>query len=98
VSGLLDVSSYGYKTEVTINDVEQKATVNKSYSGLIERGLRKGKNTVMICFTKTDDKTVFTPGVTIRSVTPGRQTKEVFKYEPKDTIEGTHTFTFMVGE
>ena len=98
ISGMLDVSSYGYTTEVTINEVEHKAILNKSYSGLIEKGLRRGTNSVVIRFTKTDDKTVFTPGVTIRSVTPDRQTKEVFKYEPKDTIEGTHTFAFMVGE
>jgi hypothetical protein len=57
ISGLLDVSSYGYRTEVTLNEVEQKATLNKSYSGLIEKGLRKGKNSVVIRFIKTDDKT-----------------------------------------
>jgi hypothetical protein len=98
ISGLLDVSSYGYKTEVTINEVEQRATLNKSYSGLIEKGLRKGKNSVVIRFTKTDDKTAFKPDVTIRRVTNERKSKEVFKYEPKDNIEGTHTFTFTVDE
>ena len=98
ISGLLDVSSHGYKTEITINEVEQVATLNNSYSGLIEKGLRKGKNSIVIRFTKTDDNTAFTPGVTIRSVTNAGKSKEVFKYEPKDAIEGTHTFTFTADE
>jgi len=59
------VSSCCYKTEVAINEVEQRATLNKSYYGLIEKGLRKGKNSIVIRFTKTDDKTAFKPGVTI---------------------------------
>ncbi len=96
ISGVLDVSSYGYKTEVTINEVGQKATLNGSYSGLIEKGLRKGRNSVVIRFTKIDDKTAFKPGVTIRRATNDRKSKEVFKYEPKDNIEGAHTFTFTV--
>jgi hypothetical protein len=52
----------------------------------------------VIRFTKTDDNTAFTPGVTIRSVTNAGKSKEVFKYEPKDAIEGTHTFTFTADE
>jgi hypothetical protein len=98
ISGLLDVSSHGYKTEITINEVEQEATQNKSYSGLLEKGLRKGKNSIVIRFTKTDKETAFKPGVTIRSVTNDGKSKEVFKYEPKDAIEGTHTFTFTADE
>ena len=94
ISGLLNVSSYGYKTEITINEQEPVTALNKSYSGLIEKGLRKGKNSIVIRFTKTDDTTAFKPGVTIQSVTNDREAKEVFKYEPKDAIDGTHTFTF----
>jgi hypothetical protein len=94
ISGLLNVSSYGYKTEITINEVEQVAVLNKSYSGLIEKGLRKGTNSIMIRFTKTDDQTAFKPSVMIQGVTNDSKSKEVFKFEPKDAIEGTHTFTF----
>ena len=94
ISGLLNVSSYGYKTEITINGVEQGAILNKSYSGLIEKGLRKGTNSIVIRFTKTDDQTAFKPSVMIQGVTNNRESKEVFKFEPKDAIEGTHTFTF----
>jgi integrase len=82
-------------------DTKQKSRsmkLNKSYSGLLEKGLRKGKNSIVIRFTKTDDQTAFKPGVTIRSVTNDHKSKEVFKYEPKDAIEGTHTFTFTAGE
>jgi hypothetical protein len=96
ISGSLDVFSYGYKTEVTINEDEQKTTVNKSYSGLIKGGLRKGKNTIVIGFTKLDGKAAPTPGVTVQRFFDDRDAKEVFKYEPKDNIEGTHTLTFTV--
>jgi phosphotransferase system HPr-like phosphotransfer protein len=75
---MLDVSSYGYKAEITINEVEQEEALNKSYSGLLEKGLRKGKNSIVIRFTKTDDQTAFKPGVTIRSVTNDHKSKPNF--------------------
>lgn len=98
ISGQLNVSSYGYKTEVAINEGEQKTILNKSYAGLIEKGLRKGRNSIVVRFTKIDDKTLFKPDLTIRRLTNDRKLQEVFKYEPKENIEGTHTFTFTVDE
>lgn len=98
ISGLLDVSSYGYKTEVTINEGEKEITVNADSSRLIERGLRKGKNRIVIGFTNIDAKAAFKPGVTVRRVLNDNQLKEIFKYEPKDHMEGTHRFAFTVDE
>lgn len=98
ISAVLDVSSTGYKTELTINEVEESAILNKSYLGLIKKGLRKGRNSIVIRFTKTDVTTSFKPGVTVRMVTGNRKFKEVFKYEPKDAIDGIHTFSFMAGQ
>lgn len=97
VAGFLDVVSYGYKTQVTINDVEQQTTVDESYSGLITGGIRKGTNSMVVVFTQTK-KMLTSPKVKIRRVLANHKTEESFKYEPKENIEGKHVLTFTINE
>jgi hypothetical protein len=95
-SALLDISSYGYKTEVTVNDVSQGSCIEGSRSGLIEGGLRKGKNSITIVISQTQKNTSFHPRVKILRVLEDRKTNEVFEFEPKDDIEGKHVLTFTI--
>ena len=95
-SAVLDVFSYGYKTEVTVNGVRQRSTVEASRSGLLDGGLRKGKNTVTVVVTQTKKDSAFKPRVTIHRDLGGNETEEVFKFEPKENVEGEHTFTFTI--
>jgi hypothetical protein len=96
ISAFLDIFCPGYKIQVTVNDVEQAATINKSYSGLLKGGLRKGKNSVAIFVEKTEKDAAFQPRVTIRRILEDRKTEEVFKFEPKEKIEGRHSFAFTI--
>ncbi len=98
VSGLLDVFSYGYKTEVIVNGVKQGTPVEASRSGLLKEGLRKGNNSIMIVVVQTEKDTAFHPRVTVRRVLADRKTEEVFKFEPTENIEGQHTLSFTINE
>jgi hypothetical protein len=95
-AALLDVFSYGYKTEVTVNGVKQGEPVESSSSGLLKGGLRKGKNSIVITVTQTDKDAKFTPTTTIRRILENQKTEEVFKFEPKDNIEGKHTLVLSI--
>lgn len=98
VSAFLDVFSYGYQVDVDINGVEQVGINNKSYSGLLTKGLRQGKNEVSIVVAKMDGDAPFTPRVTIRRILEDRNMEEIFKFEPKKDIEGNYTFSFTINE
>lgn len=95
-SALIDILSYGYKTEVTVNGVKQGPPVEASSSGLLKGGLRKGKNSIVIVVTQTEKDAAFEPEVTIRRILEDRKTEQAFKFEPKENIEGKHTFTFTI--
>ena len=95
-TALLDVFSYGYKTELTINEVTQGAPIEGSRSGSIKGGLRKGKNTITITLTPTGKGASMQPRVKIRRILENRETVEVFKYEPEKDIAGEHSLTFTV--
>lgn len=96
-AGACDIFSYHYKTQVTINGVDQCPTQDACSSGMIKGGLRKGENSIQIIFTKTREEPIFKPTVKIRLLTDNLDTaKEVFKFEPKDNIEGEYRFTFNV--
>lgn len=98
IAGLLDLFSYGYDTQVTINGVEQDGAINKSRSGLVKGGLRKGENTVVIVFKRVEKDAATKPTVTIRRVLKDRTTAEAFKCELKENIEGKHSYTFTLDE
>ncbi len=95
-SALLDVSSYGYETRITVNGVQQGAPVHASRSGVLSGGLCKGENTVKILIARTQTEACLPPAVQIRRVLQNRTTKEVFHFNPKKKIEGTHSFTFNI--
>lgn len=95
-SALLDISSYGYTTEVFVNDDSQGSCIDGSHSGLIEGGLRKGKNSITIVISQAQKNTSSRPQVKIRRVLEDRKTKEVFSFEPKGKIEGKHVLTFTI--
>lgn len=97
-SAFLDVFSPNHKTEITVNGIEQEATVDKSHSGLLKGGLRKGKNSIVIVVTRTKEDAVFEPRVTVRRILEDRKMEEVFKFEPKENIGGKHTLSFMIEE
>ncbi len=93
---ILDVFSYGYRTLVTVNGIEQEKVEGKSASATVRGGLKKGRNTIKIVFTKIDGGTGVSPGVKVWLVDT-KERREVFQYEPKGEIEGTHAFTFDAG-
>jgi len=97
-SAFLDVLCTGYKTHVTVNEIEQTTALDESHSGLLRGGLRKGENAIVITFSKVKEDTVFVPEVTVRRILETRKTQEVFKFEPKEDIEGKHTLTFTIDE
>lgn len=95
-SALLDVFCRGYSVQVTVNGNEQETSVDTSFSGLLKGGLRKGENSIVIVITRTKEGGEFEPQVTVRRILEDRKIEDVFKFEPKKTIEGKHTFTFMI--
>lgn len=95
-SGFLDVFCYGYKTTVTINGIEQVVDGVGSSSMIIKGGLRKGQNDVKITFSKFGEQSSSGPSVTIRRIINERETIEVFKYEPKQSVEGEHALSFTI--
>jgi hypothetical protein len=99
VSGMIDISSYGYKTEVTINGIKQGSTQDSTSSGYINGGLKKGKNDINIVFTPIEGSgAAWEPSVKIRYLSSTEQVIEAFAFEPKKLIKGLHSFTFMIGE
>jgi len=53
VEGALDISSYDFKTKVSINGVPQRETEGANSSGAIKGGLKKGENNIEIVVTKS---------------------------------------------
>jgi hypothetical protein len=99
VSGIIDISSYGYKTEVTINGIKQGGTKDSTSSGYIDGGLKKGQNDIDIVFTPIEGSgSAWEPSVKIRYLSSTEQVIEVFAFEPEKLIKGRHSFTFMIGE
>lgn len=96
VSGYLEADSYGYKTQVTVNGIEQKTTVNQSSSSLIKGGMRYGSNDIVIQFTRVVKEDPFKPTVKIRRILADNEAKECFSFEPKENIEGTHPLSFTI--
>lgn len=95
-AALLDVFSYGYKTEVLVNGVQQGKPVEASRSGILKGGIRKGQNSIVIAVIQTDRDATLKPRVTIRRVLEDKKAEEVFKFEPQDNIAGRHTLEFSV--
>lgn len=96
IIGMLDVFSYGYKTLVTINGVEQLPTADMSSSGTIDGGLKKGVNTISIVMTREGEVMSHGPEVKIRRALGDNKVEEVFRFAPADNIEGKHIFNFTV--
>lgn len=94
-TALLDVFSYGYQTEVTVNGVPQQP-VTASWSGVLIGGLCKNKNEIRIKMTKVDAAKQSVPKIRIRQRLKNRTTREVLKFAPQKNIEGVHTFTVSV--
>lgn len=97
-AAFLDIDSYGYKTTVLINGVEQFRAAEGGPSKLIKGGLSKGQNKIEIIYEKTDGKSVFGPSVKIRRIFDNKDIREIFKNNPKQDIEGKHTFTLTINE
>jgi hypothetical protein len=74
----------------------KNGVVEASRSGMLKGGLRKGKNSIVISITRTDRDAASPPQVTIRRVLEDRKTEEVFTFEPKGNVEGTHALAFTI--
>jgi len=99
VKGLIDISSYGYKTEVTINGAKQNGAEGSRFSGYIEGGLKKGKNRIEIIISPVEGLgSDWEPSVKIRCLTSAGKEKEVFSFKPEKEFEGHHNFTFIIAE
>lgn len=94
-SALLDVFSYGYQAQVTVNGIPQQP-VTASWSGVVIGGLCKGRNEITIAMTKTGTARQGVPKVRIRQLLKNRTTREVLKFEPKKKIEGMHSFIVKI--
>lgn len=94
-SALLDVFSYGYQAQVTVNGVVQQP-VTASWFGVVIGGLCKDKNNITIAMTKTGTAGQRAPKVRIRQLLENRTTREILKFEPQKNIEGVHTFTVSI--
>lgn len=99
VKGVIDVSSYGYKTEVTINGVKQSGAKDSNSSGYIEGGLKKGENHIEIVISSMEGTgSDWEPSVKIRYLDAAGEGKEAFLFEPEKEFEGRHSFTFRISE
>jgi uncharacterized protein YraI len=97
VMGVVDISSYDYNTEISINGIKQEGTAGTNSSGTINGVLKKGPNRIEVVITKLENaESDWAPEVTIRYLTDSGEEKEGFKFEPEEDIEGRHEFTFMV--
>ncbi|NDY71334.1 hypothetical protein DO021_14905 [Desulfobacter hydrogenophilus] len=94
-TALLDVFSYGYQAQVTVNGVPQKP-VTASWSGVLIGGLCKNKNEISIRMTKVETAKQSVPKIRIRQLLQNRTTREVLKFAPQKNIEGVHTFIVSV--
>lgn len=94
-SALLDIFSYGYQAQVTVNGVPQKP-ITASWSGVLIGGLCKNKNEISIRMTKVDTAKQCVPKIRIRQLLRNRTTREVLKFAPQKNIEGVHTFIVSV--
>jgi len=95
VVGLLDIVSYGYSTEVSINGQLQRVTTDSSSSGVIRGGLRSGENSLRIVVQRTNDEPLETPAITIRAAGEDGKPTEVFKFATENAV-GTHSTVFTV--
>lgn len=98
VVGMLDVVSYGYSTEVSINNEKQRVTADSSSSGVIRGGLRKGENSLRVVVQRTKEEPLETPAITIRAAKENGKLAEVFKFAPAENTVGEHDMTFTVGD
>jgi|GEM_PF-774678 len=99
VKGVIDVRSYGYKTEVAINGVKQRSTEASASSGYIEGGLKKGENHIEIVISSMEGTgSDWEPSVKIRYLNADGEEKEAFLFEPEKEFEGRHSFTFRISE
>lgn len=97
VKGVIDISSYGYKTEVTINGVKQGSTEDSTSSGYIDGGLKKGENRINIVIAPMEGiGSDWEPSVKIRYLNAAGEEKEAFSFEPEKEFEGRHSFTFRI--
>jgi ribosomal protein L21E len=94
VTAMLDVYASGYIIQVIINGAEQANVINTSYSGLVEGGIKKNNNKIVISISQTEKDNPFKPSIIVRCMLADRITKECFKFEPKKNIEGKHEFSF----
>lgn len=97
VVGMLDVVSYGYSTEVSINNEKQRVTTDSSFSGVIRGGLREGENLLRVVVQRTKEAPLESPAVTIRAADENGKLTEVFKFVPTENVVGEHNVTFTVG-
>jgi len=98
VKGVIDIACPGYRTEVTINGIRQAPQSSGSRSSVIAGGLRRGKNDIVIVFTKIEPDPGFNPSVTVRRFIGTSDGKQVFTFEAEARIEGIHTFSFVVND
>ena len=99
VKGVIDISSYGYKTDVTINGVKQNGAEDSNSSGYIEGGLKKGENHIEIVISSMEGiGPEWEPSVKIRYLNAAGEGKEAFLFEPEKEFEGRHSFTFRIAE
>lgn len=95
--GIINVTSYGYRTVVIINDIEQRDVLDESSAGLIMGGLKKGENKIELKITKIDKDTMFKPEITVlKSPGTGQKGQEVYKFEPQGEIKGSYIETIVI--
>ncbi len=90
----IDITCYGYTVSVTVNGIFQETVQNKSRSGVLMGGVKKGENIVELSIEKTDVAETALPEIGIRALI-NQQEKQVF-YMNEDLVGTSIKKTFTV--
>lgn len=94
---MIDVAAFGYEVSVIINNEEVYSGANTSYSGILLKDIKPGKNLMLVAYRAIDNPeapSLTSLKVTIRHIPPDEQTsRELIKWEALDP-QGKVNFEF----
>lgn len=90
----VDITCYGYIVSVAVNGIFQEEVKNKSRSGVVIGGVKKGENTIEFSIERTDPNEQEKPAIGIRALINGVE-QQVF-YFNEDLVGKSIQRTFVV--
>jgi hypothetical protein len=88
-----DITCYGYEVSVKINGIFQEEVSNKSRSGVVIGGVRKGLNNVELSIKKTDSNEKEIPAIGIRALINNQEVQVFYMDEEIIGTDIQKTFT-----